>query len=105
MNEFIIIGKALEAPEAKTAESGTNYAQMLIGVKRPFKNRDGSIDDDIIQVTMFNACAEEAIENVKKDSAVMIKGHISSSSYVKDDRTIYTSSNIADRVSVLSQIL
>lgn len=104
MNEFYVVGKALGDLEARTSESGTNYAQMLLSVKRPFKNKDGNIDSDIIQVTMFKNVADEAKSIVCDGKPLLIKGHISSSNYAKDGKTIYNASVIADRVSEFDQL-
>lgn len=105
MNEFNLIGKAINDLEIKTSESGNTYAQMLLEIKRPFKNKDGDYDYDIIQITMFSNCADEAKDIVKEGTVLLIKGHISSSSYSKDDKVFYTSSIIADRIGLLNQMI
>lgn len=105
MNEFNLAGRVFGNLEIKTAESGNNYGQMIISVKRPFKTKDGEFEYDQIQVTMFKSCIEEAKEIVKDGVALLVKGHISSSSYSKDDKTYYTSSIIADRISLINHLL
>lgn len=104
MNELYIVGKALGDLEVKTSEGGTTYAQMLLSVKRPFKSKDGNIESDIIQITMFKGLIDEAKEVVSDGKPLIVKGHISSSNYVKEGKTIYNASVIADRVSEFDQL-
>lgn len=104
MNEFNIIGKALEKPELKKSESGIVYALMLVSVNKPFKNKDGDVDSDVFQITMFKNLAEEAVELVKDGSPLLIKGHINANNYLKDGKTIYSPSIIADRLSLLQEL-
>lgn len=104
MNEFNIVGKVLGNLDIKKSENGTNYAQMLLSVKRPFKNKDGKQDFDILQLTMFNNCIEDSKDQVSDGSLVIVKGHINSNNYPKDGKTIYNSSIIADRVSLIENL-
>lgn len=102
MNEFNIIGKALNKPEIKESENGTQYSNLLVSVKKPFKNKDGEYDEEHFQFTLFKNLAQEAFESVDSGTAIIVRGHVSSNNYEKDGKTIYNPSLIADRISLLN---
>lgn len=104
MNEFNIIGKVLGSLDIKQSENGYNYAQMLLSVKRPYKNKDGNYDTDVIQFTLFNNLVEEAKTIINDGMPVVVKGHINANNYSKDGKVIYSTSVIADRISVVDQL-
>lgn len=104
MNEFVIIGRALGEVEPKTTDSGLMYAQMLLTVKKPFKNKDGEVDSETLQFTLFKNLAEEASNIVKDGTAIIVKGHINANNYSKDGKITYRSDLIADRISILDDL-
>ena len=53
---------------------------------------------------MFNNCIEDSKDQVNDGSLVIVKGHINSNNYPKDGKTIYNSSIIADRVSLIEKL-
>lgn len=104
MNEFNIIGKALNKPELKESEAGTQYSLLQVAVKRPFKNKDGEFEEDELQFTLFKNLAQEVFDSVDEGTPVIVKGHISSNNYEKEGRMIFSSNLIADRVSQVSHL-
>ena len=105
MNEFIILGKALNKPELKESEGGTQYSYLQVAIKKPFKNKDGEYEEDELQFTLFKNLAQEVTDSVEGGTSVIVKGHISSNNYEKEGKTIYSSSLIADRVSQVSHLI
>lgn len=105
MNEFIILGKALNKPELKESEGGTQYSYLQVAIKKPFKNKDGEYEEDELQFTLFKNLAQEVADSVEEGTSVIVKGHISSNNYEKEGKTIYSSSLIADRVSQVSHLI
>lgn len=105
MNEFIILGKALNKPELKESEGGTQYSYLQVAIKKPFKNKDGEYEEDELQFTLFKNLAQEVTDSVEEGTSVIVKGHISSNNYEKEGKTIYSSSLIADRVSQVSHLI
>jgi len=103
MNEFNFIGKAINAPELITSESGNDYAKLLVSVKKNFKSKDGKFDYETFQVTMFKNLADEVINDVKEGSLLMIKGRISANNYPKEDKTFYNCSLVAERLEVIEK--
>ena len=53
MNEFTLLGKTVGNIEIKTSESGTKYANLLLDVRRPYKNKEGEYEHDVISLTGF----------------------------------------------------
>lgn len=104
MNEFNILGKALNKPELRESEGGTQYSLLQVAVKKPFKNKDGEYEEDLLQFTLFKNLAQEVSDSVDEGTPVIIKGHISSNNYEKDGRVMFNSSLIADRVSQVSYL-
>lgn len=105
MNEFIILGKALNKPELKESEGGTQYSYLQVAIKKPFKNKDGEYEEDELQFTLFKNLAQEVADSVEEGTSVIVKGHISSNNYEKEGKTIYSSNLIADRVSQVSHLI
>lgn len=104
MNEFNIVGKVEGGLEVKQSDNGYNYAQMVLSVKRPFKNKEGGQDYDLIQFTMFGNLIEDAKGTVANGIPLLVKGHINSSNYQKDGKNVYSSSIIADRITIVDQL-
>ena len=96
MNEFTLLGKTVGNIEIKTSESGTKYANLLLDVRRPYKNKEGEYEHDVISLTGFKNAAD-FLENVSEGSLLTVKGHISANSYTKDGRIFYSNSMIIDR--------
>lgn len=105
MNELIIAGKVIGNVDVKQSENGTTYGQLLLTVKRAYKNKDGNTDSDVFQVTMFKNCIENTKDKLSDGTAVIIKGHTSANNYVKDGKTIYNSSIIADYVNPIDNLI
>lgn len=97
MNEFIVNGTALGSVEVSTSESGTKYGSLKLKVKKSFRNKDNTYDDDLFQVTLFKSLLEEA-ESICDGTAVLIRGHLNSNNYMKDGKLYCNTSLIADRI-------
>ena len=65
MNEFTLLGKTVGNIEIKTSESGTKYANLLLDVRRPYKNKEGEYEHDVISLTGFKNAAD-FLENVSE---------------------------------------
>lgn len=104
MNDLFIAGKIVGDFELKKSESGTEYGQMNVSIKKPFKNKDGVQESEIFQVTVFKSCLDEAKNIANDGTPLLIKGHLNSSSYPKDGKTYYSTSIIADRITAIEQM-
>ena len=96
MNTVILIGNLTSDPKLSyTANSNTAVASFRLAVSRPTK--DGGAD--FITCKVFGRQAETLEQYKKKGDEVAIHGRIETGSYKdKDDRTVYTTEVICDRV-------
>lgn len=96
MNEFTIIGKVLGELDTKISSNGSTFAQMFVSVKRPYKNKNGEYEEDIIKMILFKTAYDAAKDIVEDGKKILIKGHIGSSNYQRDNQIIYNATIIAD---------
>lgn len=101
MNQFIIIGRALNKPEINKTNSGNSVCQLLVEVQRSYKNGDGDYENDIFAVTLWKSVADQCAEYVEKGMMLGIKGRLQENNYTKDDETYYHPEMVAEKVSFL----
>lgn len=89
MNEFKFFGKAVEKPELIESEKGYKYCNVLIEVKRSYKNNAGEALSDVFKVTCFKTLAEDIANNVKKGTEMIIDGRITADNFEKDNGSTY----------------
>lgn len=96
MNNVILIGNLTADPKLSyTANTNTAVASFRLAVSRPTK--DGGAD--FIPCKVFGRQAETLEQYKKKGDEVAVHGRIETGSYKdKDDRTVYTTEVICDRV-------
>lgn len=105
MNEFNITGVVINKPECVTSESGCTYANVLLKAKRTYKNKDGEVENDEFQCSIFNKSANEFCELVKKGSPLLVKGHITTNKNTgKEGKVFYSNNLVIDRYELLSEI-
>lgn len=97
MNEFVLSGTAMGTPELKTTEGGLKVAELVLNVKRSFKNKDGSQEEDLIKINLFKKLAEES-EDIVDGSLLLVKGHIYSNNTNKDGKLYSFPNIVADRI-------
>jgi len=85
MNEFVIYGKALEAPKAMESEKGNSYTSLLIEVDRNYSSGDNGPTSDVFKLVSFKAVAKELCERVKKGTKLIVKGRIQANNYKKEN--------------------
>lgn len=101
MNQFIIIGKALNKPVINKDEDNNSHAELLVEVQRTYKNLDGIYESDTFAVTLYKSIADKCAEYVEEGVVVGIKGYLQENNYTKDDEVYYYPKMIADKVSFL----
>lgn len=98
MNKAILVARLVRDPEVKALNNGTTVAKFTVAVDRRFKNKEGNKEADFIPVVTFGKTAEFVAEYVKKGNMVSVSGRITTGSYEKDGRKIYTTEITADEV-------
>lgn len=99
MNQTVLLGIVKEEPVIKQTSSGLVLGNMLVEVDKTYTNSDGNIDKDVFCITMWRQMAEEAKKNAKVGKYIVIKCHLNSNNYLKDDGSIiYRNEIIADKM-------
>ena len=55
MNKVILVGRLTRDPEVRTMPNGNPVASFSLAINRPFKNKDGNVDADFINVSIFGS--------------------------------------------------
>ncbi len=103
MNSVCIIGRLTKDPEIRyTSQNQMAVASFTVVINRG-KDRDGKDRGaDFPRVTVFGRTAENCEKFLAKGRLVGVQGHLKTGSYKdRDERTVYTTDVIADRVDFL----
>lgn len=99
MNKVILVGRLTRDPEIRTMPTGNSVASFTLAINRNFKNKEGNIDADFINISVFGRQVESIGRYVSKGSQVGVEGRIQTRSYDAQDGTKrYVTEVIADRV-------
>lgn len=103
MNRVVLVGRLTRDPELRTLPSGQPVASFSVAVNRPFKNREGVVEADFINTSIFGKQAENVSKYCFKGSQVGVEGRIQTRSYDAQDGTKrYVTEVIADHVEFLT---
>ena len=98
MNKAVIVGRLVRDPDVRALNDGKTVSKFTVAVDRRFKNKNGEKEADFIPVVVFGKPAEFVAEYVKKGNMVTVAGKITTGSYEKEGRKIYTTEITADEV-------
>ena len=98
MNKAVIVGRLVRDPDVRALNDGKTVSKFTVAVDRRFKNKNGEKEADFIPVVVFGKPAEFVAEYVKKGNMVSVAGRITTGSYEKEGRKIYTTEITADEV-------
>lgn len=102
MNKVVLVGRLTRDPEVRTLPSGQPVASFSIAVNRNFKNREGVIEADFINVSIFGRQAENVGKYCFKGNRIGVDGRIQTRSYDAQDGTKrYVTEVIAENVEFL----
>ncbi len=101
MNKIILVGRLTRDPEIRTIGTGNSVANFTVAINRPFKNKEGIIEADFINVVSYRS-----VENIGKycfkGSLIGIEGRLQTRSYdAQDGSKRYVSEVVADSVEFL----
>ena len=103
MNRVILVGRISREITYRVSQSGIKNAQSSIAVNRPFKNKDGNIDADFINFTVFGDRAENLSKYCSKGDLISIEGRIQTRSYDAQDGTKrYVTEVVAENIEYLA---
>ena len=103
MNKVLLVGRLTRDPEIRTLSTGNPVANFSIAVNRNFRNKDGVIEADFLNVVVYGRQADNIGKYVTKGSLVGVEGRIQTRSYdAQDGSKRYVTEIIADNVEFLS---
>ncbi len=101
MNKVFLIGRLTRDPQATTFDSGSSCCRFSIAVDR--YSRDGENKADFINITTWNALAQNCVKYLTKGSQVGVSGSIQTGSYERDGVKYPSFEVRADQVEFLSR--
>ena len=102
MNRVVLLGYLVKKPELRYRENNMAIATFSLGVARDFKDKDGKINKDFINIVCFNKTAENTCSYCDEGSKVIVEGEIRTSRYEKDGKTSYNTQIVANKVRFLT---
>ena len=102
MNKVLLVGRLTRDPEVRTMSTGNSVANFSIAVNRNFKNKDGNVEADFINIVVYGRQVESISKYVFKGSQVGLEGRMQTRTYDAQDGTKrYVTEVIADNVEFL----
>lgn len=103
MNRVVLVGRLTKDPELRSTNSGLSVSSFTVAVNRNFKNKEGVVEADFINVSIFGKQADNVHKYCFKGSQVGIEGRIQTRSYdAEDGSKRYVTEVIADNIEFLS---
>lgn len=75
-NSCLLFGRLTQDPELKTTDNNKKYCNFTLAVERSYKNKDGQYDVDFINITVWDAKAEQLCKYAKKGNPLTVKGSL-----------------------------
>lgn len=97
LNTVSLIGRLVRENELRYSPSGTAVLRNTIAVNRKFKKDES----DFISILAFKQTAELIANHINKGEQLGIEGHITTGSYEKDGRKIYTTEVVVDNITFI----
>lgn len=106
MNNVILRGRFTSDAEIKVTadEKSTTIARFTLAVPdRTRRNSNGEYETDFIKIAAFNSLADTISQYTAKGSEVLLTGRLHTYSYSKDDKKVYSSEVIAERIEFVAK--
>jgi single-strand DNA-binding protein len=97
-NNTVLVGRITKALEMKTTLNGVNVLSFTLAINKKVKEKD---QVSYISCVSFNKTAEILNQYCDKGSLILVDGELQSRSYEKDNRTIYVTEVVVNRVILL----
>jgi len=101
LNQVVLVGRLTRDPEVIEIDNEKKVSNLSLAISRPFKNMDGEYETDFVEVTLWNAIAENTAEYCKKGDVVGIRGRIQVDNYEKDGERKISTKVIAERLTFI----
>lgn len=96
INKVILEGRISKMGELKTSQAGVESIKFTVAVDRYSKDKESSAD--FIQCTAFRQTAKFVSSYFQKGKPIVVEGKITTGSYEKEGKTVYTTEVTADTV-------
>jgi single-strand DNA-binding protein len=96
INKVILEGRISKMGELKTSQAGVESIKFTVAVDRYTKDKESSAD--FIPCTAFRQTAKFVSSYFQKGKPIVVEGKITTGSYEKDGKTVYTTEVTADTV-------
>lgn len=103
MNLFMGIGRITKKPETRYTQSNLAITKFTLSINRDTKNKEGNYDTDFISCVAYGKTAELIDKYLDKGSQIAIEGKIQTGSYEKDNKKIYTTDIVVERLTFLEK--
>lgn len=103
MNKVLLLGNLGADPDMKYTAAGTAVCNFSMATTKTFKDKAGAKQEKTAwhRCVSWGKLAEICGKYLKKGSQVLIEGSIDYGSYEKDGHTVYTTTIIADQLTML----
>ena len=101
MNSVTLIGRLTKDPELK--QGNMAVCKFNIAINRGKNSKGEDMGTDFPRITVFGKQAENCQKYLAKGRLVAIQGRVTTGSYEKDGKTIYTTDVVADKVEFLER--
>ena len=102
MNKVILIGRLTKDPVVRYTPTQKVVCQFTLAVDRPFVNKDGQREEDIIPVVLWGKQAELAGNNCAKGHRLCVEGRMQVRTYEdKNSNKVWVTEVIGDRIEFL----
>ena len=101
INKIILTGRLVRDPELHETEDGVKFSTFTLAVDRNFKNREGEVETDFIDVITWRGQAERCSEYLSKGRLTGVEGSLRINKTKKEDKTYINPQINADRVEFL----
>ncbi|MGM9572639.1 MAG: single-stranded DNA-binding protein [bacterium] len=81
LNRIILIGRLTRDPELRYTQSGVAVASFTLAVNRNFKNAQGEIEADFIDIVVWRNQAENCANYLGKGRLVAVEGRLQVRTY------------------------
>ena len=103
MNLVELTGRLTRDPNVRYTASGFAVGRFNLAVDRQRASKDGDYQTDFIDLICFGKTAELLEKYVRKGRLIAVAGCIQTGYYEKDNKKIYTTDIVANRIEFLGR--
>jgi len=104
LNQAIIVGKVAKEITLNETQDRKQVSNIILEVKRSFKNEHGTYDSDFIHCTLWSGIAVNAAQHCQVGSVIGVKGRIKTK-YIEipNGQSIPVSEVVAEKITFISK--